>query len=131
MSLKKNIVKKTVRKKPKHIRERFYNNRNELVLLIRTSDLYKKWRQDVMREQGKKCQICRSKKHTQVHHIIPLSQQVNEFLYRYGDLEGMEDAEDFLDLIEYYIDFWDVDNGILLCNWCHQQEHPDRILWGS
>jgi 5-methylcytosine-specific restriction endonuclease McrA len=84
-----------------------------------------------MREQGKRCQFCGSKQNVQVHHTIPLSQQVNEFLYRYGDLEGMEDAEDFLDLIEYYIDFWDVDNGLMLCGWCHQQEHPDRMLWGS
>jgi len=131
MTLKNNMIKRTVRKKSKRTRERFYNNRNDLVLLIRTSDLYKKWRQDVMREQGKKCQLCRSKKHVQVHHIIPLSQQVNEFLYRYGGLEGIEDAEDFLDLIEYYIDFWDIDNGILLCLDCHAMEHPDRILWGS
>ena len=130
MSLKRKTIKRTIRRKPKQVRERFYKNRDELVLLIRLSDLYKKWRQDVMREQGRKCQLCRSKKHTQVHHIVPLSQQVNEFLYRYGDLEGIEDAEDFLDIIEYYIDFWDVDNGIVLCDFCHQQEHPERLLWG-
>jgi len=131
MGLKKTTIKKTLRRKSKRTREKFYTNRNELVSLIRQSDLYKQWRRDVMREQGKRCQFCGSKQNVQVHHTIPLSQQVNEFLYRYGDLEGMEDAEDFLDLIEYYIDFWDVDNGLMLCDWCHQQEHPDRMLWGS
>jgi 5-methylcytosine-specific restriction endonuclease McrA len=130
MGSKRKCVKKRVNKKPKHIRDRFYNNRNELVALIRASDLYKQWRRDVMREQGKKCQLCRSKKHTQVHHFIPLSQLVNEFLYRYGDLEGIDDAEEFLEIIEYYIDFWDTDNGIVLCADCHAVEHPDKLIWG-
>lgn len=130
MSLKKSTLRKHLRKKPKKVRERFYNNRNDLVLMIRLSDRYKRWRREVVREQGKKCQLCRSTKYTQVHHIVPLSQLVNEFLYRYGDLEGIDDAEEFLDVIEYYDDFWDTDNGIVLCDFCHQQEHPERLLWG-
>ena len=104
----------------------FYTNRNNLLVLLRNTDYYQKWRREVLQEQGRKCQLCGSNKNIQVHHIKGLAEITNEFIYQYGEFEPVEEL---LDIVEFHVDFWDVDNGIVLCDFCHQMEHPERQLW--
>lgn len=69
--------------------------------------IYDEWRRRVRKRDGYKCQMpsCGSKKNLQVHHIRKWSTASN---LRY-----------------------DVDNGILLCKWCHRNITKHEELYES
>lgn len=64
---------------------------------MRVSAEYRKWKNAVYKRCGKECCLCGAKKDLEVHHIIPFS----------------EDPEKR----------FDVDNGMILCKYCHRKVH--------
>jgi hypothetical protein len=90
---------------------------------LRFTDKYNEWRIQVLKEQGKKCQLCGSLYRIHVHHIKYFQYVVSEFLNRYNNLDVFKDTEELLDCAEYYNELWDIDNGLILCKECHELEH--------
>ena len=90
---------------------------------LRTTDKYKTWREAVIQEQGKVCQICGSKNKVQVHHEKYFLHLVIDFLNRYDNLDIFKDMEELIDCAEYDDSLWDIDNGLVLCANCHELEH--------
>jgi len=95
---------------------------------LRYSDPYYEWRDDVIKEQGKRCQICGSDIKVHVHHLKYFKSIVKEFLSHYDHLDAIKDKDELLDCAEWYEDFWDPNNGLVLCNNCHEFEHPNILL---
>ena len=100
----------------------------EFLAQLRLSTKYDMWRKDVLKQQRKSCQVCGSRQKVHVHHIVPLAKIYKEFVSRYNYNNPFE-LELLLDVAEDYEDFWDLDNGIVLCSWCHQLEHPDKNIF--
>jgi len=94
--------------------------------IVRISDSYKEWRNNVLKLQGKRCQYCGTTKRLHVHHTVPLSQLVYRFLTVYDDLD-VNNSELVNMLTENYSAMWDEGNGIVLCHTCHQIEHPTML----
>ena len=64
---------------------------------MRTSAEYRRWKNAVFERDGKVCCSCGSKKDLEVHHVIPFSQDPKKR--------------------------FDVDNGKVLCKYCHRKVH--------
>lgn len=71
--------------------------------------LYERWKQDVLKKCGEKCQLDKSHvdRHTEVHHIDSLYS-----IYIKNNLISNEEIIKCKKL-------WDIDNGIVLCKECH------------
>jgi len=77
---------------------------------IRNSDKYKKWRFDVYCRDDFTCQGCGDKgKKLNAHHIKNFSK-----ILQYYEITTLEEAM----LCE---EFWDINNGITLCEKCHKK----------
>ena len=95
---------------------------------LRYTDPYTEWRDDVIKEQGNCCQICGARTRVHVHHLKYFRSIVKEFLSRYDHLDMIRDKDELLNCAEFYDDFWDPDNGLVLCNTCHEFEHINLLL---
>lgn len=103
--------------------------RGRFLYHIRQTPPYLRWREKVHSEQGKRCIYCGSAKSVNVHHIVPLGRLFTRFLDKYGSDYILTSDYEFVDeLLAGCEEFWDTNNGIVLCEICHQFEHPDRIL---
>jgi hypothetical protein len=83
--------------------------KSSLNVQIRNSDYNYRWRQQVLKRDGRKCVLCGSKKRLEVDHIKPLS-----YLIKKHKIMILEQA--FL-----CQEFWDVSNGRVLCKPCHKK----------
>jgi len=95
--------------------------------LIRENTNMKNWRKQVFKRDNYKCQNC--KKHggeLNAHHIIPFNKILKEFLQKYNLFSLTEDKETLLKLAMTYKSFWDIENGITLCEKCHIIEHKNK-----
>lgn len=90
---------------------------------LRATDKYKQWREEVIKEQGRVCQICGSCSKIQVHHEKFFLHLVIDFLNRYSNLDVFKDTEELLDCAEWDESLWDVNIGVCLCQDCHELEH--------
>lgn len=107
-----------------------YKQRNYLLSLIRETLKYKEWKKEVYENQGRQCQICGSNERTQVHHKTELAKIFDRFVDCYGEDNIYDsDPEYVLELTLYYDELWNVDNGEVLCSYCHSQTHPDKRIW--
>jgi len=78
---------------------------------IRDLPQYKKWRGDVFARDNFTCQHCGQYGHVHAHHIEQLQGLVNKYQITTAQQTIMCDP------------FWDVNNGIVLCDPCHRAEH--------
>jgi 5-methylcytosine-specific restriction endonuclease McrA len=90
--------------------------------LLRNSNEYKHWREEVFIRNNWVCQSCgANKQYLEVHHIKPFSMLVDEFLAQYSQFSPIEDKETLIRLAMNYQPFWEVNNGITYCKKCHDE----------
>jgi len=100
------------------------DGRTPLARLIYRSLEYKQWRKSVFEKDNWICQECFTKrKKLNPHHIKLFSVILTEFLKTYSQFSPIEDKETLSRLAITYGDFWDVENGITLCENCHKNKH--------
>lgn len=102
----------------------YIDGRTPLKDLIRHSDNHKQWSLNVFKKDHFKCQHCGAVKvKFTAHHLKKFSIILSEFLSFYSQFSPIEDKETLVRLSISWSDFWDVNNGITLCEDCHKQEH--------
>lgn len=100
----------------------YKNGSSALNLLIRGLDEYKFWRNMVFSRDYYTCQECHIKTNNiEAHHKKEFIIILNEFLKEYSQFSPVEDKETLIRLAITYKDFWDINNGLTLCDKCHQK----------
>jgi hypothetical protein len=94
---------------------------------FRQLEEYGKWRMDCLKRDWFKCQECSAKDNLQVHHIKSFTELVIEFLQKHNQFSPLEDAEILLRLATTYKPFWDINNGITLCELHHKSLSRSKI----
>lgn len=83
-----------------------------------------RWRKAIFHRDFCTCQKCGIHNvKFDAHHIKSFHQILSEFLSFYSQFSPIEDKETLVRLSISWSDFWDVNNGITLCEDCHKQEH--------
>jgi hypothetical protein len=83
------------------------------------------WRDAARKRDSYTCQSCGDKSNIHVHHKTRLAVLIQDFLKKYSQFSIIEDRETILRLCLSHDPFWDVSNGISLCNVCHAKEHAE------
>jgi 5-methylcytosine-specific restriction endonuclease McrA len=83
--------------------------------LIRFSFEYRQWRSDVFTRDNFICQWCDSKGYLEAHHLKALWQIIEE-----NNIQNIDQAFACEEL-------WNINNGITLCEECHNKTKPGRI----
>ena len=80
------------------------------------------WRLEVFKRDNYICQKCgdNSGGNLNAHHIKPFQKILNEFLQYYFQFSPLEEKSILARLAITYEPFWDVNNGITLCENCHK-----------
>jgi hypothetical protein len=92
--------------------------------LIRSLKEYKEWKKAVLKKCNYTCQKCgkRGGRNLDAHHFKKsYSHIVKDFLNKYNQFSPVEDRETLLRLAISHNDFWNIDNGIILCRSCHKE----------
>lgn len=95
--------------------------------LVRRSIMYKDWRKNVRIKDNQCCTKCLCINNLHAHHIIPFAKLFKDFLEINKDID-IKRTDILFDLARKYEPFWDINNGQLLCENCHQNEHPETKL---
>lgn len=74
---------------------------------------------DVVKRDGKKCQMCGSTHKLHVHHIRPFKDIFEEILSEHKDLDVVENQEELYEIMRNDKRFNDLDNLITYCKECH------------
>ncbi len=99
-----------------------------LRMLIRNLPEMREWRKEVFKRDKYICQECGkiggelNAHHKKSFHII-----LKEFIKEYHQFSIIEDKETLARLAITYKPFWDINNGITLCNDCHR--YTLDFLW--
>jgi hypothetical protein len=92
--------------------------------LIRGLLEYRNWILSVFERNNYTCQKCfirGGKLHS--HHIKPFSFILKEFLDKHLNFDIIKDKNILLNLAQTYKPFWNIKNGITLCEHCHKIIH--------
>jgi len=101
---------------------------NSLSDSIRKSFEGNLWRENIFLRDNYSCQECNNRGYLHAHHIKPFSVILKEFLAVYYQFSPFEDKETLIRLAVTYTPFWDINNGITLCEECHK--NTDSYLKG-
>lgn len=74
---------------------------------------------DVVKRDGKKCQMCGSTHKLHVHHIRPFKDIFEEILSEHKDLDVVENQEELFEIMKNDERLNDLDNLITYCKECH------------
>jgi 5-methylcytosine-specific restriction endonuclease McrA len=88
---------------------------------IENSYEYKQWRKTVFLRDNRLCTACGSGDKINAHHIKALSVLYQDFLQTYSQFSPIEDKETLIRLAQSYKPFWDISNGLTLCEECHKK----------
>lgn len=93
--------------------------------MIRSLEENKIWRKQVFQRDGYICKICNKSKSGKLiaHHIKSFSVILNEFLQEYSQFSPIEDKDILQRVAIGYKPFWDIENGIIVCDDCHKLNH--------
>jgi len=86
----------------------YVDGRSELIELVRKSKKYRVWRSHVFERDGWTCQTCHAKGYVEAHHKIRFS-----ILWEKYHIKTYKQAMRCKDL-------WDINNGVALCQECHE-----------
>jgi hypothetical protein len=95
-----------------------------LSLMIGNSLEFKEWRKSIFSRDNWTCQKCfirGGKLHP--HHKRLFSEILKNFLFEYSQFSPAEDKEILSRIAITYKPFWNVENGITLCEACHKETH--------
>jgi len=116
---------------------RHYNWKGGITSLetrIRTMPEYYQWRSKVFQKDNYTCSDCGARngegKHIELnaHHIKSFRNIFIEFLNEYNQFSPCDDKGVLERLAIKYEPFWDVDNGVTLCEKCHNEK---KIFTGN
>lgn len=100
--------------------------------LLKASTKYDEWRLAVFERDQWKCRKCGNTGRTlQVHHIIPFRRLLTAFKEAYPSLDYDKQKHLAVSLAENFDPFWDLSNGMVLCQQCHAEHHPNVNLFGA
>jgi 5-methylcytosine-specific restriction endonuclease McrA len=102
---------KSISSKGKRRNKIAWNNKGYITKLnhaIRTDLNNLKWRSDCMRRDQWTCRNCGKKRNLEVHHLMSVSHIIDTY-----------NLKNIVDAINCKI-LWDLDNGITLCEECHE-----------
>lgn len=89
-------------------------------LYMRLREYFKKWQaRDVIKRDGYCCQMCGSKKHLHVHHIVPFKQIFDEILSENPNLNPLDNADELYEIATHDERMNSIDNLITYCKECH------------
>jgi 5-methylcytosine-specific restriction endonuclease McrA len=90
---------------------------------IRNSPEDNAWRKRIFERDYYTCQDCGNSRggNLQAHHLWSFSNILSEFLRQYSQFSPIEDKETLLRLAMTYHPFWDISNGLTLCENCHNK----------
>ena len=93
----------------------------------------KVWKKAVFKRDNFICQKCFKEKsgHLVAHHKTRFSKLLNDFLKQYNQFSPIEDRETIMRLAITYEPFWNIDNGLTVCNDCHKFIHSKGSKWLS
>lgn len=89
--------------------------------ILENSYEYNQWRTSIFIRDKKTCQECGSKNKINAHHIKALSELYQNFLREYSQFSPIDDSHTLIKLAITYKPFWDISNGITLCEVCHRK----------
>ncbi len=88
-----------------------------LVIQIRMCSKYNEWRAQIFNRDNKTCQECEiNKVWIEAHHIKRIVDIIREF-----NITSLEEAYNCIEL-------WDINNGITLCEECHDEIHAYKSI---
>ncbi len=96
-----------------------------LHIRIRQSPRGKAWRQAVFERDHFTCVMSGEKEKINAHHKKEFSKIFEEFLQKHAHLDPIIDCEELFSLSQDHEEFWDVNNGISICEEMHKLIHGD------
>jgi 5-methylcytosine-specific restriction endonuclease McrA len=104
---------------------KYIDGRTQLTTLIRNLKESKKWSFIILKRDAFRCTQCNlpSSGHLTAHHVKSFRRIMSEFLAYYKDLNPITDKHKLVELSLTWPDFWDINNGITLCEDCHKKAH--------
>lgn len=108
----------------------YIDGRTSLYNTIRHLEEYEEWRKQIFKRDNYTCQHCGDNKghNLNAHHIKYFKQLLSNFLEEYNQFSPIEDKETLIRLAIKYKPFWNIDNGITLCEDCHREEHSKNKI---
>ena len=91
---------------------------------LRNHNLMNEWREEIFKRDNYTCKECGDNKGGNLnahHNIKSFNLILKEFLQKYNEFSIFDDREILIKLAERYEPFWDIDNGITLCEKCHNK----------
>lgn len=93
---------------------------------------YSVWRKNVYMRDYYTCKQCGAHGgKLVVHHIIPMSKLIHYFLAQYNQFSYIEDREILFRIAINHKPFWEVNNGITLCETCHKSRHVGKLNYNN
>lgn len=85
------------------------------------------WKRACLERDEYKCKITGETKDLQVHHFPrTFSEIFEDFLRLYPDLRPIDNSDQLFELSQNYEPFWDISNGITVCNSVHKRLHTNN-----
>ena len=108
------------------------DGRNPLTMMLRNKIRVVEWSKKVFERDNYTCQECGVRNghgkeiYLEAHHKKAFSQILSEFLKVYNQFSPIEDKETLFRLALNYTEFWNLDNGITLCEKCHKMTRSNK-----
>lgn len=91
---------------------------------IRNLPKFKEWLRAVLYKDNYTCNDCghRGGSKLEVHHIYPYHKLLKDFCDAYSNLSPIDDTYKLSKMAVNFKPFWNVDNGMVLCEECHLKQ---------